>query len=356
MSLRNNTTIPVIPNETALAQQNSPCVFVHSNAEKISILCAYSFIFLGSFFGNTFIIIIVYKHRDLRKTIHYFIVNMAVSDLVLSMMIIPVQITDLVTDSWHWHVSGILGSFFCKFIHFAGPVTLRISAQSLMWIAIDRFVAVIFPIKRGLISTKFLRRVLVSTWIFAGLFNFPSLITGGLVKRGKNSYCESVNIKPIFPSQEAFNAYLVLQRTLFTTLVLLTVLYTAIAIALKKQNKALADTAPIAQRHSLKKRRKAIQMAVVIVVLFYICIIAFTLHPILQWRLSCAFQKLYNFLAFFTMLLSTTVNPLICLLFVESYRRGLRNILCACRRRRNTKVAKREQIILKGIKHIPEEN
>ncbi len=55
---------------------------------------------------------------------------------------------------------------------------------------------------------------------------------------------------------------------------------------------------------------------------------------------------------------SSAVNPIICLSFVESYRRGLRNILCPCMRVRikNSEIAKREQITLKEIKQLSEEN
>lgn len=52
------------------------------------------------------------------------------------------------------------------------------------------------------------------------------------------------------------------------------------------------------------------------------------------------------------------VNPIICLSFVESYRRGLRNILCSCFREPRTDIAlaKGEQITLKKFKNHPESN
>ncbi|KAJ7386564.1 Galanin receptor type 1 [Desmophyllum pertusum] len=106
----NTTIFANISNETALGQQSLPCITGLSTAEKIVTFWAYCFIMLGSFFGNTFIIIIVYKCRHLRKTINYFIVNMAVSDLVYPVVVIPVLLIGLSTDSWQWHVSGILGS------------------------------------------------------------------------------------------------------------------------------------------------------------------------------------------------------------------------------------------------------
>ena len=93
MFLTSNSTISVIRNESGLGHENATCIFVDSSAERISKLCAHSVISLGSFFGNIFVILISYKNRDLRKTINYFIVNMALSDLNLTLIVFPVEIT-----------------------------------------------------------------------------------------------------------------------------------------------------------------------------------------------------------------------------------------------------------------------
>ncbi|XP_078353839.1 QRFP-like peptide receptor [Oculina patagonica] len=360
MLSRNNKTMAAILNETSPGQQNSPCVFIDSTAENISKLCVYCFIFLGSFFGNTFTIIIVYKNRDLRKTINYFIVNMAVSDLLFSLIAMPYLIIGLVSDSWHWRVSGILGSIFCKLYIFVIEVSLLVSAQSLVWIAIDRFVAVVFPMRLGIISKKTRTVAIVSTWIIGGIFYFPSLITMGLDEYGNSRDCIPVNSKSIFPNQEAAAGYNWLQLTFrfIAPIFLITIFYTAITIVLKRQSKALADTASIVQRHSLQKRRQAIQMAVLIVVLFHICVLPYALKRLIHQNASCAFQQVFLVLANFLWFSSASVNPIICLSFVQSYRRRLKNILFSCMRMQNinkqNRNAKREQITLKGVKTFPD--
>jgi len=134
---------------------------------------------------------------------------MALSDLVFPLVVLPVKITESVTDSLHWHVGGILGSIFCKLFFFASSVSLLVSAQSLVWIAIDRFVAVVFPIKLGLISSKIRTTAIVSTWVLAGVFYFPLLITRELVELGNNASCRIINghEQSIFPNTEAVEGY-----------------------------------------------------------------------------------------------------------------------------------------------------
>ena len=352
MSLWNKTTDQLIPSKSAQDQVNSTCSFVDSSAERFSKLFAFCFTLLGSLFGNILIIIIVNKNRDLRKTINYFIVNMALSDLVLTLIVLPVEISRLVTDSLHWHLSGILGLICCKLFYFASSVSLVVSAESLVWIAIDRFVAVVFPMKLGLISGRTRSIAIVSIWMCAGFFSCPLLIISKLVASGSDIVCGETNIESYLLNKDsAIEAYVWFQFVLLiiAPLVVTTVLYTAIAITLKMQKKALAGTPSNAQRHATKKRRQAIKMAVAIMVLFYLCVTPHTLiYFIPDWRPSCATQRVVYFVASFTFYLSTTVNPIICLSFVESYRRGLRNILCPCVRQRNNMMVKREQVSLKN--------
>ena len=265
----------------------------------------------------------------------------------------------------HWFVSLArkwnlgLGSFFCKLFYFASSSSLFVSVQSLVWIAIDRFVAVVFPLKLGLISSKIRTVAIVSTWILAGVFYFPSLITWEVVEFGNSTYCSPVNMKSIFPNKEGDAAYNWLHVTIrfLAPLLVITVLYTAIAISLKRRSKALRNVAQYEQQHSVKKRRQATQMAVIILVLFYICVIPYTLLRFDDvWKPSCAFLRSFYFISILMFFSSSVVNPIICLSFVESYRRGLRNIVCYFCGTSDNKRAKRERVTVKGIRNLAGEN
>ena len=363
MSLRNNTTIQVTVNETVLGQQNPKCTFANdSTVEKTSRLWAYCVILLASFIGNMFIIAIVCRHRDLHKTINYFIVNMAVSDLIFPLIVLPLLIRQIQADSQHWPLNGIFGLVFCKLGYFLGQVSIHVSAQSLVWIAVDRFVAIVLPLKLDLISKKVRTIAIVSMWIFAGFLNSPSVMAAKLVAIGNDTVCKEMNLESVFSDQEAIETYFWLQVTFLymAPLFSITILYTAIGFALNRQNKALANTEPNVKRGIMRNRRHAILMAVVIVVLYYICVTPHTLlHFLPYWSTSCAFQRVLLFMASFSIYLSSVVNPTICLTFVRSYRRGLRNILCPCSCGRMPKemVTKpHEQITLKKMKYLTEES
>ena len=111
MSENLNTTM----NETQLSSCFNP------TAEKIGKSFANCLIFLVSLAGNAVIGIIVYKRKTMRKPNNYLIVNMAMSDLLVPIFLIPWEIQKLYIDSWL--ISGPLGQALCKLVAFARDVS-----------------------------------------------------------------------------------------------------------------------------------------------------------------------------------------------------------------------------------------
>ena len=87
MSVYSNTTR--VLNGTKLLNCSSPDSLA---AEKIGKTFAYCLILIASLFGNSFIGILVYKTKTMRKSINFMIVNMAMSDLLFLIFVLPVII------------------------------------------------------------------------------------------------------------------------------------------------------------------------------------------------------------------------------------------------------------------------
>ena len=74
------------------------------------------------------------------------------SDLLYTIFTIPVHTHMLYIDSWL--ISGPLGQALCKLGSFLPNVSVLVSIQSLVLIAVDRFGAVVFPLRSPLINLK----------------------------------------------------------------------------------------------------------------------------------------------------------------------------------------------------------
>ena len=78
-------------NESTLGQHQPNSIFIASTTTKMSKILLCCFVLLVRLWGNIFIIIIVYKHRDLHKTVNYFNVKMAVSNFVFPVALLTVK-------------------------------------------------------------------------------------------------------------------------------------------------------------------------------------------------------------------------------------------------------------------------
>ena len=165
-------------NTTTNETQPSSC-YRNPTTENIGKTFAYCLVFFVSLAGNTVIGIIVYKTKTRRKPINFLIVNIAISDLLSSIFLIPPEIQSLYIDSWL--IGGPLAQALCKLTYFFLDVSFAVSSQSLVLIAVDRFGAVVFPIRSPLISSRLCPFFILATWIVAMAIHSPYLVAFKLV-------------------------------------------------------------------------------------------------------------------------------------------------------------------------------
>ena len=97
---------------------------------------------------------------------HYFIVNMAISDLMISVVHLPWRISKTYRDGL-WLVDGITGTVLSKLVFFAWPVSDGVSIVSMIVIAVERFRAILFPMKSASLSRNKHRLIIATTWIIS---------------------------------------------------------------------------------------------------------------------------------------------------------------------------------------------
>ena len=318
-------------NTTKNGTQPSSC---SSNplAEKIGITFAYCLIFIVSLAGNTLIGIIVYKTKPMRKPINFFMVNMAMSDLLVPIIWIPRGIQKLYTDSWL--IGGPLGQALCKLVSFLKDVSVSVSIQSLVLITVDRFGAVVFPLRSPLIRSKMCSFIIIATWIVAIAVNSPKLLIYRLVEYPEKLVCKRL-WNEAFEESSSYENYL-LSFTIvimFIPLVLIAILYIIIYVKLKSQNSQIpGDQLASADQQRQQRERNVLKMAIAIVLGFAMCwlplaiwIIVVSFTDTIIWP-NCAFRYLF-YIVNFMALVNCAINPCICFIFSRNYRKELKALL-----------------------------
>ena len=296
-------------------------------AEKIGITFPYCLIFIVSLTGNTVIGIIVYKTKTTRKPINFFIVNMAMSDILAPIFLFPWKIQMLYIDSWL--IGGPLGQAFCKLSVFLPDVSTDVSIQSLVLIAVDRFGAVVFPLRSPLISSKLYPFFILTTWIVAIAFNSPMLFAFRLVEYPEKLVCE-VHWNEVFGETSSPVNYLLPFTVvfMFIPLVLIAILYIIIYLKLKLQKIPGEQSANAGQQRQ-QRERNVLKMTIAIVLGFAVCWLPLAIFrcirsftDIILWPI-CGVPYYFH-LIYFMALASYAINTFICLIFSGNYRKELK--------------------------------
>ena len=263
--------------------------------------------------------------QELKRTMNYFILNMAISDLLYPLTIIPVRLTEIASHSLHWHITGTAGQVFCKITRYSEHLSISVSVQSLMWIALDRFLAVVMPMKVHLISKKFRTSAIVSSWIVALITNALDLFSYGLHREDNQlTRCKYFENKTDFNFIKG-KAHIYIFHVL--PMIALTISYCAIAVTLRKQDKLLGPIASHSKRY--QRKRRAIKMSVCIMASFCICTLPLTGQNVIDLykvNVPCHVYRPVRFISYLIFYLSSAINPILCFAFVESYRDSLRKI------------------------------
>jgi len=190
------------------------------------------------------------------------------SDLLLPTVLFPSEIQKLYTDSWL--IGGPIGQALCKPVYFLSEVPFAVSIQSLVLIAVDRFGAVVYPLRSPLISSKLCPFFILASWIVAMAIYSPYLITMKLAEYpgGREAFAESTFRQNYFAS--------VMVLLCFVPLVLIAILYIITYLKLKSQ-KGPGEQSVNARQQRQQRERNVLKMAVAIVLGFAVRLLPFTI-------------------------------------------------------------------------------
>ena len=253
---------------------------------------------------------------------------MALSDLLFPIFSISKRLLDLHVDSWL--IGGLLGQILCKLPAFLAEASSLVSVQSLVLISVDRFGAVVVPLRSPLISCKLCPFFILATWIVAIAVASPNLFSYKLVENQEEVKCQNQWAKTF--GEKSFVTYLLAGVSVFfyIPIILLVAVYSIILIKLKKQVHPGEQSAN-AEEQRTKRNRNVLKMAIAIVLAFFLCWLpAYTILLIIQFleptssiRSSCSFRA-FSIFTYFLALAKCAIDPTILFISSSNYRQGLK--------------------------------
>ncbi|KAG9262062.1 neuropeptide FF receptor 1-like [Astyanax mexicanus] len=144
--------------------------YQHSLPVAASLTLAYLFIFLLCMVGNGLVCLIVLENRRMRTVTNLFILNLAVSDLLVGVFCIPTTLVDNLITGWPFT------NTVCKMSGLVQGMSVSASVFTLVAIAVDRFRCIVYPFQPKL--TLLVAKVTIAMiWVLALVIMCPSAAT-----------------------------------------------------------------------------------------------------------------------------------------------------------------------------------
>ncbi|EZA59347.1 Tachykinin-like peptides receptor 99D, partial [Ooceraea biroi] len=250
--------------------------------------------------GNLIVIWIVLAHRRMRTVTNYFLVNLSIADAMVSTLNVTFNYTYMLNSHWPF------GMLYCKICQFIAVLTICASVFTLMAISIDRYMAIVNPLRRRM-GKKATLCVAIIIWIVGAILSLPMLLfyttyTQNFMNGEVRVICYSD-----WPDRDddglSYDEYLIGEAT-------------------------------ARQLENIRSKRRVVKMMIVVVVIFAVCWLPFHVYFIVTSYLPEITNKPYIqevFLGIYWLAMSNSMyNPIIYCWMNTRFRRGFAQFFFWC--------------------------
>lgn len=285
---------------------------------------AYSLIFLFALLGNLTVIVVVVRHRWMHTKTNFFIVNLAVADLLVALVVMPINTMINIFLDWRY------GAVLCKLTPFLQGISVCASVNTLAAIAIDRCLAICYPLSYR-ITWRTCKIIMCGIWTFSVVLMIPYLVVYNLELYNLHPDLTYI-CSPTWPSTTFETIYFLAGSLLFCysiPLVLITTCYCVIGYKVwHRKAPGVYGSNGIIHRSKIK----VVKMLVVVVVLF-----AASWFPLWVIQIKMRMDPpskddfiLYNYVIPICQWLgcaNSSINPIVYSLFSRKIRTRIKTIL-----------------------------
>ncbi|MBN3284965.1 SSR5 protein, partial [Polyodon spathula] len=282
----------------------------------IIIPIIYSIVFVIGLGGNTLAIYVVLRYTKMKTVTNIYILNLAVAD-ELFMLGLPFLATHNALSYWPF------GSFLCRLVMTVDSINQFTSIFCLTVMSIDRYLAVVHPIK----STKWRRpriakMINATVWILSFIVVLPVIIFADVQES-----IQTCNISWPEPTSVWSTAFIIYTSVIgfFIPLLVISLCYILIVVKLKSSGLRVGST------KRRKSERKVTKMVIIIVVVFVCCWLPFYILNIINLIIILPEEPLQIGVYSFVVVVSyanSCANPILYGFLSDNFKQSFRKVLC----------------------------
>lgn len=270
--------------------------------------------------GNVMVVLTVFRHRGMRTRTNMFIVNLAVADILVAVLDMPVSLTTLLKGDW------VLGDGFCKFNGFTMALLLMCSIHTLMYISVHKYVSITRPFSRVMTKQKIIL-LIAASWLWPLLCALTPFfgITDVVYKRGA-SQCG-----PAYPRslKQHVHSMVISTTNYFIPLGVMVFCYVSIFRAIAHHLSRVQATSNIGLHSSVVQQKRITVTLVLVLVCFFFCwtpYLAYSMY-VNSTKNKAAVPYILNPIGYWFGYMNSACNPIIYAFRSPSFRHGYMEIL-----------------------------
>ncbi|KAI9564743.1 hypothetical protein GHT06_008484 [Daphnia sinensis] len=302
--------------------------------QRTSWIAVFTLLVVVAAVGNSLVVWIVLAHKRMKTVTNYFLVNLSLADLTMTLFNCIFNFTFMLNNHWPF------GGFYCTVNNFVANVTVAASVFTLVAISFDRYIAIVYPLRPRM--SKSTARIAISLiWLASCILAVPCLLYSQTLSHSYRGGEVRIVCIIVWPdgvpsvSQQDFIYNIVFTvSTYLIPVIVMGACYSRMGYVLWR-GKSIGEQNQ-RQAESIQSKHKVVRMFTVIVTLFVVCWLPYHGYFVYQFIDDQVISYKYTqhiFLAFYWLAMSNTmINPLVYYYMNTRFREHFRSALC-CRGR-----------------------
>nr|QER78787.1 adipokinetic hormone receptor isoform 1 [Bombus lantschouensis]QGN75353.1 adipokinetic hormone receptor isoform 1 [Bombus lantschouensis] len=250
------------------------------NEGHIVSIVFYSVLMIISAIGNTTVLVLIMCRKRVSKSrIHTMLMHLAIADLLVTFLMMPLEISWAITVSWK------AGDAMCRIMAFFRMFGLYLSSFILVCISMDRYYAIIRPLQFWDVNRRG-KIMLCIAWAGSIACSMPQMLVFHLETHPNitwYSQCVTFNAFPTYTHEITYSLFGMIMMYWFP-LVVIIYTYANILLEICRKSKKSEDKIRRSSMAFLTRAKiRTLKMTVIIVAVFFICWTPYYVMSLWYW-------------------------------------------------------------------------
>ncbi|ELT96793.1 hypothetical protein CAPTEDRAFT_124159 [Capitella teleta] len=310
---------------------SSENALLSTRLDAYTVPVVFAAIFVVGVLGNGTLIYTVLRNRVMRNSPNIFLVSLALGDLLLILVSVPFTATTFIFNEWFY------GAGMCKLNEFLQTVSLGVSVYTLTALSGDRFVAIVYPMRRHHGHSQKLKTLCIAggIWVFSVVLGIIELVAARIESHFGFRACiihppEWGIVYSRFHTVFRFVVYFALPMGIITAF------YCLMARSLWHSGRRIPGDSirgTASRTRQLESRKKIAKLVLSFIMVFMVCWLPRHIYLIWYYLLPGSynlFWHIFKTISFCLCFINSCVNPLALYLLSHQFRGYYNRYLCCC--------------------------